>query len=598
MAENKITLKTAQMQQIARYEITFREIIADAPFNEGDITYQEVYSFTLEDLYYAVKALKVSDPTVKDFGEHWFYPITQLSDGFDLDRACGDLEDFDDVPESMKGYPGLKVSDSRYFSDLWWELENAWEDYEDETHLSEILDFDEIIADLDRYFSNKGKGLEDWIFSDEEMKDYIRFFEDDDYVKKAEEKELALARRFIDDLCRKDSGLALHIKGYACYGGNRLYPCDWEASRDCMIRLFEKKDNPQYANTLGYIYYYGRCTGGVPEYDKAFHYFGIAAANGLYEGMYKLADMYSHGYGCKESRRTARSLYGMVYDDSIKNFLKGKHANFADAALRMGNIYAKGIGEEVNPVYAYHYYLQADYAARLRAKEDDFFGNTTVVINVRKALEETEALLSEDYFRECVEYNFPGLFVELTSENNRCVLSKGEDSGHGIKLTAERIATRSVPVPEEILVTIPQLKYCERMNKVSYVLNDAAKLWFKDDASQVRYDFCTWNDVDNRVEFYYDDVLVAWVRSRKYRIFVKPEEEATGPEYRIVSVRFGASGRTYDYICELEDVKPGDVLIVEGYNGETEVTVIEIATRRESELGLPADRYKKILRKA
>ena len=598
MAENIIIIHTAQMQQIARYEMTFKDIIAGAPFREGDITCQEVYRFTLEDLYYAVKALKVSDPTVKDFGEYWFYPITQLSDSFDLDRACGDLEDFDDRPESMKGYPGLRVSDSSLFSDLWWELGSAWADFEDEKHLSEILDFDAIIADLDRYFSNKGKDLDDWVFSDEEMEDYIRPFEDDDFVKKAEEKQLALARRFIETLCGKDSGLALHIRGYACYGGNRLYPCDWAVSRDCMIRLFEKEDEPLYADTLGYIYYYGRCNDGVPEYDKAFHYFSIAAANGLYEGMYKLADMYAHGYGCRESRRTAHSLYGMVYGYSIRNFLKGEHANFADAALRMGNVYAKGIGEEADPVRAYHYYLQADYAARLRAAENDFFGNTTVVINARKALEETEALLPENYFRAYVEYDFPERFVEFARENNRCALSRGEDTGHGAELTAERIPTRSDPVPEKILVTIPQLKYCERTDRVSYKTYGAAELWFKDDASRVRYDFCTWNDTDDRVEFYYDDVLVAWVKSEKYRVFTKPAEEATGPEYRIVSVRFGASGRTYDYICELEDVEPGDVVIVEGYNGETEVTVTKIATMRESELGLPVERYRKILRKA
>ena len=229
-------------------------------------------------------------------------------------------------------------------------------------------------------------------------------------MKTATEPQLALARVFIDELCEKDSGLALYTKGYACYGGNRLYPCDWRASRDCITRLFEKKDDPQYANTLGYIYYYGRCNGGVPEYDKAFHYFGIAAANGLYEGVYKLADMFCHGYGCRESRRTARSLYGMVYDDSIKHFLKGEHANFADAALRMGNVYAKGIGEEINAVYAYHYYLQADYAARLRAKDSDFFGNTTVAINVRKALEETEALIKNTY-RTLLTRGQKGCFV-------------------------------------------------------------------------------------------------------------------------------------------------------------------------------------------
>ncbi len=183
-----------------------------------------------------------------------------------------------------------------------------------------------------------------------------------------------------------------------------------------------------YANTLGYIYYYGRCNGGVPEYDKAFYYFGIAAANGLYEGMYKLADMFRHGYGCRESRHTARNLYGMVYEDSLKHFLQGRHANFA-----------------------------------------------------------------------------------------------------------------------------------------SY-------------------------------EFYYDDEIVAWVRSGHYRFFGKPAKEPYGPEYQIVSVRFNASGRIYDYICDF-DVNTGDVVIVEGYNGETEVTVVKVVKKWESELSLPAERYKRIVRK-
>ena len=109
MEENKISLKAAQMQRLARYEITFRDFFADAPIRTGDITCQEAYSFTLEDLYAAMKALKAADPTVEDFGKYWFYPINRLSDDFDLERACGDLDDFDDVPEEMKGYPGPEL---------------------------------------------------------------------------------------------------------------------------------------------------------------------------------------------------------------------------------------------------------------------------------------------------------------------------------------------------------------------------------------------------------------------------------------------------------------------------------------------------------
>lgn len=598
MADKTITLTTAQMKQIARYEITFKDILDGAGFEDGSIVCPEVYSFTLDDLYHAIRNMKEADPDIKEFGENWFYPISQLSEAFDLDRACGDLDDFDDVPESMKGYPGLNVSDSDYFENLWYDLEDAWEEQVNETHLSEIFDFDAIISDFERYLSNKGKPIEEWVFSKEEMKDYIRFFDDDHFVKEADEKKLALARKFIDQLCDEDNGLALYIKGYACYGGNRLYACDWNTSRDCMIRLFEKKDDPQYANTLGYIYYYGRCNGGVPEYEKAFHYFGIAAANGLYEGMYKLADMYRHGYACKQSKRTARSLYKMVYDDSIKNFLQGHQASFADAALRMGNVYAKGIDAAVDPTAAYHYYVQADYAARLRAQENDFFGNTTVVINIQKALEETREQLPEDYIKDHMAYDIPWLFRQLTEENNRCELRKITNAGGHTELIAKRIPTRSVPGPDSILVTIPELTFCARTTEVSFTVDDNAQIWFKDNADSVCFDYCVWNNVESRYEFYYDDELTAWSNSEKYHFYGTPAEEPSGPEYRLVSVRFGASGRSYDYICEDPSVEVGDTVIVEGYDGETEVEVIKVTTKRESELGLPVERYKRIVRKA
>jgi TPR repeat protein len=602
MTDQTITLNTTQMKQIARYEITFKDILDGARFEEGRIVCPEVYSFTLDDLYHAVTNMKAADPTVREFGDSWFYPISQLSEAFDLDRAQGLLDDGNQnnrLPDyATKGYTGLNLTDSDWFAVLWQEFEDCWIDCEDETKLSEFLNYDGILSDLDRYFSNKGKPFEAWSFSKNEMENYIRFCDNDQFVKEADEKELDLARKFIDQLCDEDSNPALYTKGYACYGGNRLYPCDWKTSRDCMIRLFEKTDEPQYANTLGYIYYYGRCNGGVPEYEKAFHYFSIAAANGLYEGLYKLADMYRHGYACKQSPRTARSLYQMVYNDSIQNFLKGRGASFADAALRMGNVYAKGIDTDTDPAAAYYYYVQADYAAKLRAQENDFFGNTTVVINVQKALEETREQLPKDYLKDHMAYDFPRLFRQLAEDNNHCELRKvTNDKGH-TELTAKRLPTRSVPEPDCILVTIPELSLCTRTVEVSYTIDDAAQTWFKGDENTVRFDYCEWNDVECRCDFYFDNELAAWSKSEKYRFYGPPAEAPSGPEYRLASVRFSASGRSYDYICEDPSVKPGDTVIVNGYDGETEVEVVNVTTKRESELALPVERYKKIVRKA
>ena len=185
-----------------------------------------------------------------------------------------------------------------------------------------------------------------------EKEAWLRPFEEDENLRMMDEETLAKARRYTEELCREDNVFALRLKGYACYGGNRLYECDWTAARDCMLRLRELADDAEYANTLGYIYYYGRCNGGEPEYEKAFPQFSYAAANGLFEAIYKLGDLYSHGYGCRKSEETAQNLYHMVYNETKKKFLRGYDASFADAALRLGKVFEYGIGTEANPAAA------------------------------------------------------------------------------------------------------------------------------------------------------------------------------------------------------------------------------------------------------
>jgi hypothetical protein len=255
----------------------------------------------------------------------------------------------------------------------------------------------------------------------------------------------------------------------------------------------------------------------VPEYDKAFYYFGIAAANGLYEGMYKLADMFRQGYGCKQSPRTARSLYGMVYDDSILSFLRGQHANFADAALRMGIVFEKGIHEEIDLPTAFRYYLQAEYAAALRAQDSDFFGNIAVVKNAREALERVHSQLPEDFFAEHADYDLPYAFADLAAANHKCQLSRSVTENDAVMLTAKRIPTRSVPAPDSILITISRRSYCRRTLEASFTLSPSARVWFLDDADTVFYDSCSWSVVDSRYEFYLNDTLVAWSDAENYR---------------------------------------------------------------------------------
>lgn len=517
--KKKITLTREQMKQLARYEITFKDLCNGIPLESYGIICPEVYTYTLDDLTHALKNMRRSDPTVGEFGDYWYYPINAMDVEWDLCRARGLLLDEDDRPEALKIYQGLSLSDSAQFDSVWWEFEFAWNDYGDEEALVTALDIDSLLKDLKRYQMNKNKPIEEWVFSNQEKKAYLYMLDNDKAMESASEQELALLRRFVEDLCTLENEQALRMKGYACYGGNRLYECDWHASRDCMLKLFELTDNPTYANTLGYIFYYGRCTGGEPEYDKAFYYFGISAANGLYEGMYKLADMFHHGYGCKQSNHTARRLYQMVYDDAYKNFLNGSHANFADVALRMGNVYAKGIGEHPYYELAYVYYLQANYAAKLRAKTSDFFGDIKVVRNTQDAIDSIKEKLPSDYFKDHMDHNMPYDLIKLTEKNHRCVLTRSDNKDGCVKLTAKRMKTMSCPEPDSVLITHGPLQYCKRTIEVSMTAVNTERIIFEGASDQVHFDYCCWNDEEECCEFYYDEELTAVIKCETFRVF-------------------------------------------------------------------------------
>lgn len=67
----------------------------------------------------------------------------------------------------------------------------------------------------------------------------------------------------------------------------------------------------------------------------------------------------------------------------------------------------------------------------------------------------------------------------------------------------------------------------------------------------------------------------------------------------VVSVRFNRSYKKYDYIYGLqESVHQGDTLVVNGFNGETEVTVVEVKQLYIEELPMPFIAYKYVVRKA
>ncbi|MCF0120006.1 MAG: sel1 repeat family protein, partial [Oscillospiraceae bacterium] len=397
----------------------------------------------------------------------------------------------------------------------------------------------------------------------------------------------------------RDDVDALRAAGYAWYGGNDIFPCDWEKSRDCFLRLMELDtvsdlDKCQYANTLGYIYYYGRCNGGEPEYGEALRYFTLGAAGGLYESIYKLSDMYVHGYGVPKNTRAASTLVDMVYGENLKRICRGEYGcQFADSALRMGNLVRDKImfGDE------YYYYTLADFAIRKRLPFK-YYGDSNVFAGIQKELariRETKPVINKT---SLALSGPPYVFRELFKDYSCMVTVKPLKKG--VKITASRMPKPDENTVECVFSCFPEYGACDLVSEMSFTITGegtfipAAKFDFIADSFEL-YD--TREDGSLLVFSHHGvELYSVTVEKFTFRLPARPKKDAT--EYNFVSVVFGKGGRQYDYICEVPDVSVGDRVIVFASGEEKSVEVVRVFKMAVGDMPLGPGGYKKILRKA
>lgn len=430
--------------------------------------------------------------------------------------------------------------------------------------------------------------------TEEEKISLLRNFEREGGESGASEEKLKEIRPVIDELCEKDVEEALRLKGYACYGGSRLYPCDWEMARQIFEKLCSISDDPCYANTLGYIYYYGRTTKGVPDYEKALRCFYFGALQGHPESIYKLGDMYFNGYGVKKRPELARTLYQRIYDQTKKQFPEWPDVNFADAALRMARIYDTCYHlQEIS----YQYYLEADYAARKRAAASDFFGNQEVAKTAAMARAEAREKLAKDFFVPSILMDdldgLETLFWDMMDDRYPLMITVHRKKKR-ISLSISRLDPdfgKIVPY----LYTEPRFDYCSLVKAVT-LHQFHGKISGKKDT--LIFDRFEWDFDKYRLNFYWHNKKAGWLslRSGQFDCPKKKEKEG-GPLRHLARITFQPGGKLYDYLCEIEDIKAGDTVIVMGYDGETPVTVVKTFDCHESELPIAIERYKKVIRK-
>ena len=255
---------------------------------------------------------------------------------------------------------------------------------------------------------------------------------------------------------------ALEALAYGSYGGNNIFPEDWEKAEACLLKLLEICEDPSpfYYNSLGYIYYYGRTNGGTPQYEKAFQYFSVGSIHGLFESTYKLADMLIAGQGVPKNAQAAVRLIQSIYAEN-RDHLENEDfdCKFADVALRLGNICENGIGVEKDPEGAYSLYLQARLAIRERRKAYDFHGDDAVEKNIEEALERCRKKLPEDFFRNTIYADHPYMISSLMTDSEGLDMAAARKDGVWF-LLARRADANEDGIVKKHLFTLPKLDLC------------------------------------------------------------------------------------------------------------------------------------------
>lgn len=572
--EPPAVLTADALRSFSRFEITYTELMQNRMFAEIEIP--ETYQITPEDLKAAVENYKSKGISEEDFGSEYFWPLwDEIYNGVEIETALNGPDD-----RQEKGW----IPDQYLvFSHAWDIFLEVFEYGEENTSL------DDVITEVQIWLDNKDKPVSEREFSKEQKWDVLRYW-NDKRLETADAEVKGIYRKVLDSLCAENDTAALKKKAYACYGkGNAVYGQNWPASLECLVKLMDLEPDPQIANTLGYMYYYGRCTDGVPEYDKAFYYFSIGAAGWFYESRYKLADMYKHGYGVAKNPKAVSAIIWELYEEQLKKILKGEfRSNFADVALRAGNIWKEGINCCSSADNAYYYYLQAQYAIRMRMLAEDNYGDQKVAAGIEQAIE--EILPETSYSKPIGTIHMDSLYY---------LLQNGLRKKHHMEMKVKRISEteakltfRIVPYENEkylrkIFVTIPELHFCGLVEKITVT---AKKIDILDLCGEE--DIVVFDSIAGR-EFFFYGKKVAEISADL--IYKRPVNK--GKKHRFVSVSFNPGGKRYDYLCD-EVLAPGDRVVVMTSNGETVVTIEAIFEKADSELAVPLKQYKKILRKA
>ena len=476
----KMELDAEGIKKLVRFELDPEIFTEESNLDlYEDIAFTGTYRLTYQDLVAACRNM-IRCNINQDMLASWFFFVTEENYNEYFEGAWIGRGAYEYL------WPG---NDDALFDCIKNLIDDISFDYEYGTPEEIKKGLEEAFLMAEYYEANKGKAA-----ADRKMTPYqiehalIAFCGTTEHVPSSKK---ALFKRIVDEECEKENEIAMSIKGYGCYGGDRIYECDWEESRKWITKLFEKTGNPNYANTLGYIYYYGRCNNGEPEYEKAFQYFSVGAAHHLLESMYKQADMFLYGRGCIKSPETSDYIIENLYDECEVRFCHGEDAKFADIALRMGAKFRR----REKYMEALYYYLQADYAIKKRLKKSDFFGDKKVQENITKSIQEVKSKIPADYFKEEIKSRNPFWLFDMLDMDCNAKVEIQFVGDNRYKILIDR---RKKDHPGKALIVAPELESATltRVFETEFITKEPIEYFCKDKNSMyvTNISYCNENE--------------------------------------------------------------------------------------------------------
>ena len=188
----------------------------------------------------------------------------------------------------------------------------------------------------------------------------------------------------------------------------------------------------------------------------------------------------------------------------------------------------------------------------------------------------------------------------MTVGHRRCRLTIKELSEGILSIKAQILPRYDENKEFKTLITVPSADYSELRKNIRLKTKDDSSYSVVDGTNEMVFNHISYDNRKNITKFYMDEKQVGSITTAGYiyKPNVSRPQKKEGEKYHFVSILFEKQGRTYDYLCDDQSVTVGDKVIVNGYNGETEVEVVNTFDKYESEIGLPIERYKKIVRKA